>query len=59
MVNGKIKWLQKLVIELIVDCVFIKVDKDCKNLVKIWEIYMKDGLERILDVFYEEKICVL
>lgn len=59
MVYGKIKWLQKLVIELIVECMFIKVVKDCKNLVKIWEIYMKDGLMRMLDVFYVEEISVL
>lgn len=38
---------------------FIKVVKDCKNLVKIWEIYMKDGLMRMLDVFYVEEISVL
>lgn len=59
MANGKIKWPQKPATELTVDCVLTKADKDCKNLAKMWETHMKDGLERILDVLHEEKICVL
>nr|XP_034317327.1 protein mono-ADP-ribosyltransferase PARP14 isoform X2 [Crassostrea gigas] len=59
MANGKIKWPQKPATELTVDCVLTKADKDCKNLAKTWETHMKDGLERILDVLHEEKICVL
>lgn len=58
MVNGKIKWFQKDVIQLIVKCMFIKDVKNCKSFVKIWKINMKDDFMRMLDNLCVEEIKV-
>lgn len=59
MVYGKIKWLQKVVIQLIVECMFMKDVKDCNSIVKIWEIYMKGVVLKMLDDLYIDEINVL